>query len=310
MIRATGEHYELTRDTPRGRAHAVITQVAAGILRYRVGDIDLTEPNDAGAMLPARIGTVMAPWANRIRDGRWTLHGRTQQLALTEPERGNALHGLLSHTEYRVLDRAPTSLCLGATIFPQPGYPFLVETAVRYQLLETGGLMVTHSVVNRSLNGAPVALGAHPFLRFGETPVEELIVQVDASLHSDVDDRGNYVLEHPVDGTEYDLRAGIRVGARRLDDCWSGLRLSGGRFRHTLSAADGSQVQLWADQNFPYVHVFLSRTGPQTAIAIEPMTAGLDALNTGQGLRWLRPGEAWALRWGISFQKGRRAVTT
>ena len=35
------------------------------------------------------------------------------------------------------------------------------------------------------------------------------------------------------------------------------------------------------------------------AVAIEPMTAPADAFNSGAGLRWLKPGEAWTVRWGI-----------
>jgi aldose 1-epimerase len=46
------------------------------------------------------------------------------------------------------------------------------------------------------------------------------------------------------------------------------------------------------------------RTGESTqlgqAVAIEPMTAPADAFNSGQGLRWLAPGEDWVVRWGIT----------
>jgi aldose 1-epimerase len=34
-------------------------------------------------------------------------------------------------------------------------------------------------------------------------------------------------------------------------------------------------------------------------VAIEPMTAPADSLNTGEGLRWLEPGEEWIAAWGI-----------
>ena len=37
------------------------------------------------------------------------------------------------------------------------------------------------------------------------------------------------------------------------------------------------------------------------AVAIEPMTAPADALNSGVGLRRLNPGETWTLEWGITL---------
>jgi aldose 1-epimerase len=33
------------------------------------------------------------------------------------------------------------------------------------------------------------------------------------------------------------------------------------------------------------------------------MTAPADALNSGEGLRWLAPGETWHLSWGIRYQR-------
>ena len=36
-----------------------------------------------------------------------------------------------------------------------------------------------------------------------------------------------------------------------------------------------------------------------TAIAVEPMTAPADALNSGLGLRWIEPGASWSGHWGI-----------
>ena len=40
----------------------------------------------------------------------------------------------------------------------------------------------------------------------------------------------------------------------------------------------------------------------ELAIAVEPMTAPPDALNSGDGLRWLGPGDMWEARWGIRFE--------
>ena len=59
-------------------------------------------------------GTVLVPWPNRVRDARWTYDGRVLQLDITEPARGNALHGLLQFTEHEVRERTDASVTLGA----------------------------------------------------------------------------------------------------------------------------------------------------------------------------------------------------
>jgi aldose 1-epimerase len=64
---------------------------------------------------------------------------------------------------------------------------------------------------------------------------------------------------------------------------------------------------LWGDESFTYVQVFTSRklaTRPAgaAALAVEPMTAPANALNTGRGLRWLEPGETWKAEWGIRHE--------
>src|SRR5690606_4908271 len=152
--------------------------------------VAVTEPYDHDSLPPFGCGIVLAPWPNRVRDGRWQLDGETQQLDLTEPARDNAIHGLLRNTPYTVVDRTDAAITLAATVFPQHGYPFMLDTTVRYELVE-GGLRVTHTASNRSDAAAPVAFGVHPFFRIGDVPVEDLVLTLAAGTRVGVDDRLN-----------------------------------------------------------------------------------------------------------------------
>jgi aldose 1-epimerase len=110
-----------------------------------------------------------------------------------------------------------------------------------------------------------------------------------------------------VHGGYWDLRAGRLVADLDLDDAWTGLHMSDGGSTHTLSAPDGRTVSLWADEQFGYLQVFTTRRYPagdgfSTAIAVEPMTAPADALNSGAGLRWLEPGQDWSASWSIRYR--------
>lgn len=303
MRAPTGEQFELTASTAAGSARAVITEVAAGIRQYSVGGIDLTEPFPENQTPPQGLGIVLVPWPNRVKDGAWELNGKKQQLALTEPDRGNAIHGLLRFAPYRAVDRSDSSVTLAATVFPQSGYPFHLETSVRHELVEDG-MTVTHSLRNVGNATAPVAVGAHPYFKIGDVPTGELTLIVAAATHFEVDDRMNVTGETPVDGTDYDLRGGVRVGGLHLDDGWGQVVLTDGRSAQTLAADDGRSVSMWADENFGYVQVYTTRTLPtdtvsDVAIAIEPMTAPVNALNSGTAVHALAPGDEWVVSWGI-----------
>ncbi|MEY2849514.1 MAG: hypothetical protein RI885_2181 [Actinomycetota bacterium] len=302
MITPTGEQFELEFTSTDRRSGAIITELAAGLRALVVDGVGLVETYPDSSLPPYGSGIVLVPWPNRVRDGLWSLDGVPQQLDLTEVERGNAIHGLLRNTAYRVVDRSPSSITLAATVFPQHGYRFHLDTSVTYTL-DDDGLTVTHEVVNVGAAAAPVAIGAHPYLALGDTPVEDLTITLPATTRFEVDDRLNPTAETPVDGTSFDLRSGVRVGGLTLDDGFGGVPADAA---HRLTGPDGRWVELWRDAEFAYVQVFTNRTWPRgdelgLALAVEPMTAPADALNSGDGLRWLDPGERWVVRWGIRY---------
>lgn len=294
----TGAQHVLTRDS----ATAVITEVAASLRAYSVGGVDLVQPYPALSAPPFASGIILAPWPNRVADGRWSLDGTAQQLDITEPAKHNAIHGLLRFTPYTVVERSPGAITLAATVFPQHGYPFYLETSVRYELLDDG-LSVTHEVRNLTGTRAPVGLGAHPFLTIGDVPTGDLVLTVHASTYFDVDERLLPHGELQVEGTRYDLRLGARVADLELDTAFGGVITQNGTSA-ALRAPDGREVQLVQDEDHPYVQVFTTRKYPKhdglgLAVAIEPMTAAPDALNSGLGLRWVEPGDSWSAGWGI-----------
>ncbi|MDQ0851187.1 aldose 1-epimerase [Arthrobacter sp. B3I9] len=296
---ATGRQYELRR----GDALAVVTELAAGLRLYSRGGVQLTETYGDAEIPPGAAGITLAPWANRVEDGVWYLDGEKQQLDITEVSRNNASHGLLRNAAYGLVDESQFSVTLEAVIFPQHGYPFLLRHRVRYELAEDLGLVVRQTLINDSQAPAPYVLGAHPYVRLGDVPSEELTITVGASTRLVTDDRLIPRSGEPVSG-DFDLRGGRRVGGLDIDSAYTDLAFDGGIARHTLRAPDGRSVSLWQDENCSYVHVFLSTRFPgrAKAVALEPMTGPANAFNSGDGLRWLEPGEESGMSWGIGCE--------
>ncbi|MEN2742961.1 aldose 1-epimerase family protein [Sinomonas halotolerans] len=293
---ATGIQHTIAR----GGGTAVVTELGAALRSYSRNGVVLVETFGDHEIPPGACGLTLAPWANRIEDGRWTLNGQVQQLDITEPSKGNASHGLLRNTGYAALAATEASVVLEAVVFPQHGYPFLVRHRVEYALDDDGGLSVTQTLSNDSAEPAPYGLGAHPYLRLGEVPTEELVLTVPAATRLAADERKIPRSAEPAQG-EWDLRPGQRVGGLSIDAAYTGLAREGGVARSTLAAPDGRAVWLWQDDACPYVHVYISDRFPgrPKAVALEPMTAPANAFNSGDGLRWLGPGAAASMRWGI-----------
>jgi aldose 1-epimerase len=294
---ASGRQFEIRR----AGALAVVTELAAGLRLFSRDGVQLTESYGDGHIPPNAAGITLAPWANRIEDGLWYLDGKKQQLDITEVSRNNASHGLLRNSSCSLVAEDEYSVTLEAVIFPQHGYPFLARHQVRYEIDPALALRVSQSFLNDSDARAPFVLGAHPYFRIGDVAPEDMVLTVHAGTRLVADERKIPRSSVAVDG-DFDLGGGRSLGGLDIDVSFTDLEFDGGIARHTLSAPDGRTVSLEQDENCAYVHVFVTDTFPgrSKAVAVEPMTGPANAFNSGSGLRWLEPGEAFTMRWGIA----------
>jgi aldose 1-epimerase len=296
-VPSTGSQFMLEH----GNQRAVVTEVGATLRSWRVGEREQLDTFDIDEAGDGFRGKVLAPWPNRIRDSRYTFGGAAHQVPISEPERGNALHGLVLWANWHPLRHSSDALALGYMLHPQPGYPFTLELEVAYRLSD-GGLEVTLRAANRGAAAAPFGAGFHPYLALAGTRVADAKLAVRAGTRVPVDERllpsGPRV---PVAGTEYDFRRLRPLGPLALDTCFGDLeRDADGLARATLAAGpDGRALSVWMDERFRFIHVYTSRTG----VAIEPMTCAPDAFNSGDGLLALAPGASFAGRWGLNTQR-------
>jgi aldose 1-epimerase len=246
----------------------------------------------------------LAPWPNRVADGRYEWAGDEQQLALSEVANNNAIHGLVRWAEWSLVERDAARVRAEVRIWPQPGYPFALTATATYELGDDG-LRVVIEAANRSDQAAPYGVGQHPYVTAGTERVDEVVLTVPADQWVRCDDRGLPVATEPVEGTAYDFRQGRPIGETVLDTPYAGLgRDSEGRTAVRLAhPSDGTGVDLWCGPGADYLQVYsgdtLAPARRRQGLAVEPMSCPPDAFRSGTGLVVLDPGATHTLEWGL-----------
>jgi aldose 1-epimerase len=282
-----------------GEHSATVVEVGAGLQSYTVGGRDVTCGYGDDVLPPRCCGTTLVPWPNRIRGGRYTFEGTQQQLALTEPAAGNAIHGLGRWARWAKVRQTADQVTLRLDVVPQNGYPFQVRVEVTYTLHPEQGLMVTIGARNIGTTQAPFGAGSHPYLATHGHALGDVTLRLPAREALVVDDKQVPVGARDLAGKD-DFRRGRRLRDVRLDDCFTGLVTEGGRGVAEVRTKAGG-ARLWFDETFGFLQVFTldHLTNGQPGIALEPMTCAPNAFNSGAGLIVLEPGGAWTGSWGI-----------
>jgi aldose 1-epimerase len=173
----TGADFELRR----GRQRLVVTEVGAGVRSWTVGGQELLASFNAGDYDAAFCGRVLVPWPNRVRDARYEFDGAEHRLEVSEPERGNALHGLVLHSRWHGVRTSARRVSLAYELHPRPGYPFALRLGVSYELA-SGGVVMTLHATNVGAERAPFGAGFHPYLTPGTTSVDDMLLEVPAHM--------------------------------------------------------------------------------------------------------------------------------
>jgi aldose 1-epimerase len=287
-----------------GDQRAVVVEVGGGLREYHTGDREVLDGYSIDEMCTSGRGQVLIPWPNRLQDGTYEFDGRSHQLPLTEPERRNAIHGLVRGSAWTAREQEPNRVVLEHSLQPQPGYPFSVALRIEYGLADEG-LSVSTTATNIGATPCPYGAGAHPYLTLGTATVDPIVLGMPGRtvLHSD--ERGLPVGETPVEGTEYDFRKPRPIGQTKLDHAFADFeRDENGRVRIELrDRGAGTGLALWMDAGYRYVMLFTGDTLADVnrrSLAVEPMTCPPNAFRTGEAVLRLEPGGSFTSTWGIT----------
>lgn len=205
----------------------------AQITNYGAKIVSLYVPNKAGEVKDVVLGfntfpewrdqetyfnAIIGRYANRIKDGRFTLDGRTYQLP--QNNGGNCLHGGVVGFNEKVWE------IVGQTVYSvsmhlvaadgEEGFPGKMDIYVTYTLTKDNGLKITYE----AKTDQPTVMGFtnHAYFNLageGSGTVHDHVLQIDSDEYTPFDETncptGEVV---PVDGTPMDFRTPQRVGDR------------------------------------------------------------------------------------------------
>jgi len=297
----TGAQHEIAA----GSSRAVVTEVGATLRALTIDGIDVVDGFDVEEMSSAGRGQILAPWPNRLADGRYSFDGREALAAIDEPSRRNAIHGLVRWLPWEIVTRDDGSVELGYVLHPQPGYPWRLALRVRYEV-GVDGLQVTLTAENRSEWPAPFGTGFHPYVTFGD-PIDDASLTIPAMRRLMTDERGLPTADQAVSGTMFDFVAGRRIGTTQLDTAFLDLaRGDDGLAKAMLEDPEaGRRLTVWVGPGFDYLMVYTGDTlepvsRRRRGVAIEPMTCPPNAFATGEDVIRLEPSGSWTGSWGIT----------
>jgi aldose 1-epimerase len=259
---------------------------------------------------------LLAPFSNRVRDGRYTFDAAQLDLlpGVSESER-LIYHGFLRTLDCDVLnvEVGPNEarIQLGTSAIRPgvfPGYPFAIDLDITY-VFSAHGLTLRVTGRNVGERAAPYGSGWHPYFRLGENGIDHLELHVPARTSIRTDDDlipldGARAFQPVTEDERPTFGSPTAVGDAVIDACYADLVPDAdGVVRTTLrDPSTGRSLTVW--QASGLMHLFTGDTldrDQRASIALEPVELMTDAFNRSDCYDSvaLAPGEERTFTFGV-----------
>jgi aldose 1-epimerase len=301
--------YEITIAGPDGTLEATFIPEAGMIgssLRHEGEELfeqrDGLQPYiDHGATFALPL---LHPWANRVSAWEFELAGREVRLdrdsSITHRDgpTGTAIHGLLAASPHWTLvdaDKHTLTAELDFGAVPEYVAAFPFPHRVRYTAsIHDATLTVVFTVIAEDSVAVPISFGFHPYLTLPGSDRRGWQVEIPVARQTLIDAR------MIPNGETVDVAPGELdgpLGDRTFDTSYGRLYEAAA----FVVADDRRRIALSHVSGYPVAQVY----APEASqfICFEPMTAPVDALISGDGLRWVQPGDEFEAIFSISVDK-------
>ena len=212
----------------------------------------------------------LVPWANRIRDCRFTFDGRPVQLVPNRGEDPHTIHGLGWMQGWDISARSSTHIGLRMDYDGTGPWPYAFSSVQSYTL-DPQGLSISLAVTNRGGSPMPAGIGHHPyFLHDTSGAGTRVTAQVQGMWESDA-----WMLPKQLAHSHRvvdALKAQMRLGDFELDNNFTGFDGSA-----RVEWPNGDILRMKASDSLNYFVVYCPRD--QDIFCIEPVSNCTDWLN-------------------------------
>jgi aldose 1-epimerase len=270
---------------------AVISTEGAALIGLSVDSFDLIEPNTREGLYA---GKILAPWPNRIKDGKYTFNKKDYQLPVNEVSKNNSLHGLVANCHWEVILQDQSKVILQHLLNQPDIYPGKLQLQVSYEIIEQG---VEISVLSENVGdiSAPYGVSIHTYLVAGAlVKNNELLLQLPTDQFLEVDaERLLPIKLQPVTGTNFDFISLKKISDLFIDHAFK----YSSNYSRSISLLDQARggVEMIFDDQSKWIQIHTAdrdlQADSRMAVAIEPMTCPPDAFNSGIDLIVLEPGK-------------------
>ncbi len=244
-------------------------------------------------------GIHLAPFPNRIQDGKYSFEVIACQLPINKPKENNAIHGFVWNKKFEAVGATAEKDFASITLKyiydgSEAGYPFPFELLYEYMLKENS-FSIKAEAINKGKTNMPFGLGWHPYFTLGEN-VGDWQLQLPSCNILETNAR---LIPTGNRNSYNSFRQPATIGNTNFDTAFE---LTGNQdFFETklFSAETNNTISIKQSNAFKYLQVYIPPD--RNCIAIEPMTCPANAFNSEEGLITLKPEEAFSGEIQVAF---------
>lgn len=270
--------------------------------RLNVIDSYETEEERKKDLLLSYKSAKLSPFVCRIDQAGYTHEGKYYQFERKFKD-GSAIHGLLSHREFAVIDSFVTETTASAAFryeykSEDQGYPFHYSCIIRYSLHPQNRLDIDTTVENYGTEPIPLADGWHPYFKLGDF-ADDWQLKFRSSQKLVFNDQLIPTGEIQEDRQFLDGRS---LRGLMLDNCFLLDRNENGSPDCILSnPANGLELRITADAGYPFLQVYIPEH--RGSIALENLSGAPDCFNNKMGLMLLEKKQDFKTRFELRASK-------
>ncbi|GGF65382.1 aldose 1-epimerase [Wenyingzhuangia marina] len=235
--------------------------------------------------------SILFPFANRIKDGKYTYKDVKYQFDCNEVNNNNALHGLVYNKSFVVVDSEISDEDASVTMVytastRNKAFPYLFTIALKFTLTDNS-LDLHVEVDNNDINSFPFTIGWHPYFLSDDLYNSTLNFTVAKTIEFDE----RMITKNVIEG---ELEMPIEIKDQQLDNCYA---LSDGKVVFNTPKYKMT-IDTSGDENF-----FQMYTPPkENVIALEPVTGVSDSFNNKLGLQELKAADKYEINWTVTVE--------